>query len=245
MESAAGTLKRLTLELGGNDAAIILDDVDVKEVAPKVFQAAMFNAGQVCLAAKRIYAPRAMVDALCDELGRLGRAAVVGDGLEEGTQMGPVQNRQQYEKVLAFIEDARLAKGTILEGGGALKREGYFIAPTFVRDLPDNARLVREEQFGPVIPILAYDTIDEVIFRANDSEYGLGGTIWTNNPDRGQEIAMRIQSGTIWVNKLVDAPFDIPLGGAKQSGFGREMGLDGLKEFTQGKIINVGKKKAA
>lgn len=244
MESAAGTLKRVTLELGGNDVAIILDDIEVKDVAPKVFAASMVNAGQVCMAAKRIYAPRAMYDALCEELNWLARAAKVDNGLAAGVQIGPVQNKAQYDKVLALIEDAR-SKGKVMDGGGAVDRDGYFIAPTIVRDLPDDARLVKEEQFGPVIPVLAYDTIDDVIARANDSEYGLGGSIWTSNPERGQEIAMRIQSGTVWVNKHLDMPFDIPFGGAKQSGIGREQGVEGMKEFTQSKIINVAKNKAA
>ncbi|QBM75065.1 aldehyde dehydrogenase family protein [Sphingomonas sp. AAP5] len=238
MASAAGTLKRLTLELGGNDAAIILDDADVKAVARPVFDAAMINAGQVCLAVKRVYAPRAMMDDLCAEFARLGAAAVVDDGLNQGAQVGPLQNRQQYEKVLELIDDAKM-QGTVVVGGERLGREGYFIAPTVIRDLPEDARLVREEQFGPVFPVLAYDSLDEVIDRANDSEFGLGGTIWTSNPERGLEVAMRIQSGTVWVNKHLDMPFDIPFGGAKQSGIGREQGLDGMKEFTQAKIINV------
>lgn len=244
MESGAGTLKRLTLELGGNDAAIILDDADVKEVAPKVFGAAMINAGQVCLAAKRIYAPRAMYDALCEELAKLAREAVVDDGLNQGAQIGPIQNRQQYEKVLEIIADAA-KQGKVIAGGDALDRDGYFIAPTVVRDLPDSARLVREEQFGPVIPVLAYDTIEEVIERANDSEYGLGGTIWTNDSDRGLAVALQIQTGTVWINKHLDMPFDVPFGGAKASGFGLSQGLDGMKEFMQLKIINVADKIAA
>lgn len=238
MASAAGTLKRLTLELGGNDAAIILDDADVKTIAPKVFDAAMINAGQVCLAVKRVYAPRAMIDDLCAEFSRLGNEAVVDDGLRQGAQIGPVQNRQQYEKVLELIDEAK-QQGSVVVGGEPTGRDGYFIAPTVIRDLPDDARLVREEQFGPVFPVLAYDTIDDVIERANDSEFGLGGTIWTSNPDRGLEVAKRIHSGTIWVNKHLDMPFDIPFGGAKQSGIGREQGIDGMKEFTQAKIINV------
>ncbi len=176
MESASGTLKRLTLELGGNDAAIILDDVDPKEIAPRIFGAAMVNAGQVCLAAKRIYAPRSMYDALCEELATLARNAVVDDGMKEGTQIGPLQNKQQYEKVLGYIDEAS-RDGSIIAGGKALDRDGYFIEPTIVRDIPDDAPLVREEQFGPVVPVLAYDSIDEVVAKANDSEYGLGGTI--------------------------------------------------------------------
>lgn len=244
MASAAGTLKRLTLELGGNDAAIILDDTDVKTVAPKVFAAAMVNAGQVCLAAKRIYAPRALYDALCDEFARLGAEAVVDDGLNQGAQIGPLQNKQQYEKVLEIIADAK-RQGKVVVGGDALDRDGYFIAPTVVRDLPDTARLVREEQFGPVFPVLPYDDIDEVIARANDSDYGLGGTIWTSNVERGLEVALRIDSGTVWVNKHLDMPLDIPFGGAKQSGFGLSQGIDGMNEFTQVKIVNIAKALAA
>ena len=238
MQSAAGSLKRLTLELGGNDAAIILDDVDVKAVAPKIFAAAMLNAGQVCLAAKRVYAPRSLYDALCDELAGLSRNAVVGSGVDPATTIGPVQNKAQFDKVLSLIADARL-HGKVIAGGEALERDGYFIAPTIVCDLPDDAALVQEEQFGPVIPVLAYDSIDEVIERANDSDYGLGGTIWTADADRGFEIALRVQSGTIWVNQHLDMPIDVSYGGAKQSGIGREFGMDGLKEFTQAKVINV------
>jgi acyl-CoA reductase-like NAD-dependent aldehyde dehydrogenase len=240
MASAAGTLKRLTLELGGNDAAIILDDADVKIVAPKVFDAAMINAGQVCLAVKRVYAPRPMMDALCDEFAQLARNAVVDNGRNQGVQIGPVQNRPQYEKVLGLIEEAK-AEGRVVAGGESLDRDGYFIAPTVIRDLPEDARLVREEQFGPVFPVLAYDDLDDVIDRANDSDFGLGGTIWTSDPERGLAVAVRINSGTVWVNKHLDMPFDIPFGGAKQSGVGREQGVDGMKEFTQAKIINVAK----
>ncbi|MDL5364224.1 aldehyde dehydrogenase family protein [Xanthomonas sp. NCPPB 2654] len=244
MESAAATVKRLTLELGGNDAAIILDDADVKEVAPKVFNAAMLNAGQVCLAAKRIYAPRSLHDALCSELAKLANEAVVGDGFNPDTQIGPLQNRQQFEKVLALIEDAR-SHGTVIAGGAALPRDGFFIQPTVVRDLHDDVRLVREEQFGPVIPILSYETEDEVVRRVNDSEYGLGCTIWTSNAERGARLALRVESGTVWVNKHFDIPLDVPYGGAKESGIGLESGIEGIEAFTQVKIINIANKIAS
>ena len=238
LHSLADTLKRFTLELGGNDAAIILDDADLDTVAPKVYRSATVNAGQVCFATKRVYAPRAMVDALCGALARLAGESKVGDGLEDDTTIGPVQNRTQYEKVLAFIEDAR-TNGTIVAGGEPIAGDGYFIAPTIVRDLPDSARLVREEQFGPVLPVLAYDDIDEVITRANDSDYGLGGTVWTSNTQRGIEIASRIETGTVWVNQHLALPFDVPFGGAKQSGIGRQQGVEGLEDFTQIRIINA------
>jgi acyl-CoA reductase-like NAD-dependent aldehyde dehydrogenase len=238
LASATDTLKRFTLELGGNDAAIVLDDADIEKVAPNIFRAAMMNAGQICLAVKRVYAPRSMVDGLCEALGKLAREAAVGDGLQQGTTIGPIQNKAQFEKLLGFIAEAR-AKGTIVAGGEPIPGDGYFIAPTIVRDLPDDARLVREEQFGPVLPILAYDDLEEAIARANDSEYGLGGTIWTSDAERGIEVASRIQSGTVWVNKHLDLPFDVPFGGAKQSGIGRQQGVDGMEGFTQARIVNA------
>jgi acyl-CoA reductase-like NAD-dependent aldehyde dehydrogenase len=238
MESASGTLKRLTLELGGNDAAIVLDDVDVKAIAPKIFEAAMANAGQICLATKRVYAHSSVYDALCDELARLAGEAVVDDGLKQGATIGPIQNKQQFEKLKGFLDDAK-ANGTVIAGGAPLERDGYFIPPTIVRDIPDTARLVREEQFGPVLPVLSYDNLDDAVARTNDTEYGLAGTVWTSNPERGIEVASRIQSGTVWVNKIRDMPVDVPFRGAKQSGIGVEHGQEGLEEYTQARIINV------
>ncbi len=236
--SAADTLKRFTLELGGNDAAIILDDADLTKVAPSIFRGATANAGQICLAVKRVYAPRAMIDDLCAALGKLASEAVVGNGLEQGTSIGPVQNKAQFEKLLGFIAEAR-SEGTIVAGGEPLPGPGYFIAPTIVRDLPDDARLVREEQFGPVLPVLAYDDLDDAIARANDSDYGLGGTVWTGDVERGIAVASRIESGTVWVNKHLDLPFDVPFGGAKQSGIGRQQGIEGMEDFTQARIVNA------
>jgi acyl-CoA reductase-like NAD-dependent aldehyde dehydrogenase len=240
MSSAAGTLKRLTLELGGNDAAIVLDDVDPKEVAPKIFAGATLNSGQVCFAIKRLYVHDSVYDAFCDELGKLARETVVGDGLEPGTQMGPIQNKAQFEKVKGYIEDGR-QNGTIVAGGEVVEREGFFIRPTIVRDIADDARLVREEQFGPVLPVLRYSDIDAVIARANDTEFGLGGSVWSSDRDRAFGVAARINSGTVWVNKHLDIGLDTPFAGAKQSGIGAEMGQEGLEEFTQATIINMAK----
>ena len=240
MASVAGTIKRLTLELGGNDAAIVLDDVNVKEVAAKIFQGAMMNSGQVCLAIKRVYVPDALYEAMCAELAELANAAVVGDGLDAATQMGPIQNKTQFEKVKEFLEDGR-ANGKIIAGGKALERDGYFIPPTIVRDIPDQARLVREEQFGPVLPVLRYTSLDDAIERANSTEYGLGGTVWGVDAKRAYDVAARMGSGTVWINKHLDLPPDIPFAGAKQSGLGTEMGQEGLEEFTQSKVINQAK----
>jgi acyl-CoA reductase-like NAD-dependent aldehyde dehydrogenase len=240
MASAAQTLKRLTLELGGNDAAIVLDDVDPKDVAPKLFAAATMNSGQVCLAIKRIYVHHSIYDEMCEELGKLAEATIVDDGIKQGTQMGPLQNKAQFEKVKGFLDEAK-RYGKIVAGGGVLPRKGYFISPTIVRDIPDDSRLVREEQFGPIVPVLRYEDLNDAIARANDSDYGLGCTVWSSDPERALDVARRVEAGVIWINKHLDLPPDIPMGGAKQSGIGAELGQEGLEEFTQAKIINMAK----
>ena len=238
MASAASTVKRVTLELGGNDAAIILDDVDPVAIAGRVFQGAMMNAGQICVAVKRAYVPAAMYDVFCDELARLATAAVVDDGANQGAQIGPVQNRQQYDKLKLFLADAH-AHGTVIAGGDVIDRPGYFVQPTIVRDIADDARLVREEQFGPVLPVLKYTDIDEVIDRANDSDFGLAGSVWGKDLARATAVAERINSGTIWVNQHLAIDNSIPFRGAKQSGLGGELGEAGLHEYTQARIINA------
>ncbi len=238
MASAATGVKRVTLELGGNDAAIVLDDVDPRAVARKIYAGAMANAGQICVAIKRAYVPAAMYDEFCDELALLAKAAIVDDGAKQGTTIGPVQNKMQFEKVKGLLDDAR-TRGTIIAGGEPLDRPGYFIPPTIVRDLDDDAPLVREEQFGPVLPVLAYNDIDEVIARANDSEYGLGGSVWGKDLTRATDVARRINTGTTWVNQYLAIDPTIPFRGTKQSGLGAELGEAGLHEYTQAHIINA------
>jgi acyl-CoA reductase-like NAD-dependent aldehyde dehydrogenase len=240
MESASASLKRVTLELGGNDAAIVLDDVDPQEIAPKLFGGATLNCGQICLAIKRVYVHESQYDAICSELAKLANAAIVGDGMKPDTQIGPLQNKAQYEKVKALIEEAR-HDGKIIAGGEIPSGPGYFIRPTIVRDIADTARLVREEQFGPVLPVLKYKTIDEVIARVNDSAYGLGGTVWSKDSERALQVAMKIDSGIVWVNQHMNVHPDVPAGGSKQSGIGAELGIEGLIEFTQNHIVYVAK----
>ncbi|RZF63863.1 aldehyde dehydrogenase family protein [Sphingomonas populi] len=236
--SAAETLKRFTLELGGNDAAIVLDDVDIEWVADKIFAAAFINAGQVCYATKRVYAPRALAQSLAQALAKRADAAVLGDGLDPATTMGPLQNRMQYEKVLEFIESARAEGGTFLTGGEPTG-SGYFIRPAIVTGLPNSARLVQEEQFGPVLPIQVYDQVDEAIAQANASDFGLGGTIWGADIDRAVKVACQIETGTIWVNQHMALPLDVPFGGAKESGIGLQNGIEGMEDFTQRRVLNV------
>jgi acyl-CoA reductase-like NAD-dependent aldehyde dehydrogenase len=239
MACAADTLKRVTLELGGNDAGIVLDDVDVKAVAPGIFMGAFFNSGQVCIALKRLYVHERIYDALVAELAKLAKDAKVGDGLAEGTMFGPVQNRMQFEKVKGFLEAGR-RDGKIV-AGGEVSDKGFFIRPTIVRDIAEGSPLVDEEQFGPVLPVIRYSDVEDVIARANASPYGLGGSVWSSNIERAVEVANRLECGTVWINKHIELAAHIPFGGAKSSGMGVEMGDEGLAEFTQLQIVNVAK----
>jgi acyl-CoA reductase-like NAD-dependent aldehyde dehydrogenase len=240
MGSAAGLLKRVTLELGGNDPAIVLDDVDPKSVARSLFEGAMMNSGQVCLAIKRAYVHKSQYETICSELASLAESAVVGDGMAPGTQFGPIQNKMQYERVNGLIENGA-REGKIVAGGRKHDGAGYFVRPTIVRDIADGARLVREEQFGPVLPVLSYTDVDDAVRRANDTDYGLGGTVWSSDPKRAQEVAMRIDSGLVWVNSHMNVSPLVATGGAKQSGMGLELGVEGLEEFTQRHLVFVAK----
>jgi acyl-CoA reductase-like NAD-dependent aldehyde dehydrogenase len=238
MAGAAEMLKRITLELGGNDAAIVLGDNDPKTVAPKIFAGAFQNSGQVCIAVKRAYVHESIYDAVCDELATLADAAVIGDGLEQGTQFGPLQNKMQYDKVMDLIADAR-KHGKVIAGETPIDRKGYFIRPTIVRDITDGARLVDEEQFGPVLPVIKFEDEMDAVDRANASPYGLGGSIWSTDLEKAQAVADRMESGTVWINKHAELAPNLPFGGAKFSGLGVELGEEGLSEFTQLQVINM------
>lgn len=231
MESAARDLKRVTLELGGNDAAIVLPDVDVDTVAEKIFFGAFFNTAQICIATKRLYVHEAIYDRLRDRLAAIASAAKVGDGAEQGTVLGPIQNERQYARVMELLEDARRNNLTLIEGAEVPSNGGYFIPVILVDNPPESARVVQEEAFGPILPLLKFSDIDDVITRANDSEYGLAGAIWTGNPDRGLEIARQLETGTVWINQNLNLRPDTPFAGHKQSGFGIENGMEGLLEF--------------
>ncbi|MDJ0864939.1 MAG: aldehyde dehydrogenase family protein [Myxococcota bacterium] len=238
MAGAAETLKRITLEMGGNDAGIVLGDVDPKEIAPKLFQSAFANCGQICIAMKRLYVHEDVHDAVCDELAEIARSKRVGDGMDDATEIGPLQNRKQYERVKELITEAA-EKGTVIAGGGVPERPGYFIEPTIVRDLEEGVRLVDEEQFGPALPVLKFSDPDEVIERVNRCPEGLGGSVWGRDVAEATRLAARMEAGTVWVNKHADLDPGIPFGGAKQSGIGTELGRPGVEEFTQLKVINI------
>jgi acyl-CoA reductase-like NAD-dependent aldehyde dehydrogenase len=230
--SAAADLKRVTLELGGNDPAILLDDVDLAGCADRLFDGAFRNSGQVCVAIKRVYVPAARYGEAVEVLAEKARAAVVGDPTLPQTQLGPVSNAPQYQRVLGLISDA-LGRGAVAAaGGGALDGPGYFVAPTVLRDAADGTPIVDEEQFGPVLPVVPYTDLDEVLARVNGTMYGLGGSVWSADPDRGAAVAERLQCGTAWVNSHAGLLPFAPFGGVKWSGVGVENGPWGLASYT-------------
>ncbi len=242
MEGASADLKRITLELGGNDASIVMPDADPKKVAEQLFWASFSNAGQICVAAKRIYIHEDIYDELSAAIAEYAKTVKVGDGSEQGTGVGPIQNKKQYDRVIELIEDAKDNGYQFLTGGDVdPSGTGYYVPISILDNPPEDARIVAEEQFGPVMPLMKFSTEEEVIARANNSEYGLAGAVWTADPDKGVEIAEQLETGTVWVNEYLHLSPFAPFGGHKQSGFGAEYGLDGLKEFTYPQVITVKK----
>ncbi|MGG7567070.1 aldehyde dehydrogenase family protein [Rhodovulum sp. DZ06] len=237
MDSAAPSLKRLTLELGGNDPAIVFDDVNVKKTAAKLFWAAFSNSGQICIAAKRVYVQRGIYDAFRDALAEVAAQVKVGDGAEEGTLVGPIQNRTQFDRVNELLADSRAAGHQFAFEGEAPQGPGYFIPVTILDNPPEDSRIVREEQFGPVLPLLVFDDEDEVIARANDTEYGLGATIWTDDLDKAERVSRRIEAGTVWINEAIYLSPDAAFGGRKQSGLGAEHGEDAIMAVTEPQTV--------
>ena len=236
MASAAQDLKRITMELGGNDPAIVMPDVDLDSVAQQLFFGAFINSGQVCVAAKRIYIHDTIYNALRDKLHALALSMKVGDGAEAGTMFGPIQNLPQFKRVKALMDEARDRGLTLLEGG-PVPEQGYFLPLTIVDNPPDDARVVVEEAFGPIVPLLRFNDIDNVIARANGGNYGLSSSVWCNDLALAKSIGMRLDAGTVQINQILQSTPATPLGGHKQSGIGVENGLAGLLEFTQTKAV--------
>ncbi|WP_243716142.1 aldehyde dehydrogenase family protein [Actinomadura darangshiensis] len=239
--AAAPDLKRVTLELGGNDPAILLDDADPGAVADRLFGAAFQNNGQVCSAIKRVYVPESLYGDVVDALAERARAAKVGNGLEEGVQYGPINNKPQYERVGALVAEALAGGARAAAGGKPIDGPGYFFEPTILADLADGARIVDEEQFGPALPIVKYTDLDDALARANGTHFGLSGSVWGADADRAAEVAGRLECGTAWVNThLALAPHQ-PFGGFKWSGVGVENGPWGLYGFTELQVIHRSK----
>lgn len=241
MSNAAPTLKRLTLELGGNDAAVILPDVNPKDVAEEIFQAAFVNSGQTCTALKRLYVHKDIYETMCTALVEESLKFKVGNGLEEGVLYGPIQNKAQFERICELASDAESAGGRFLTGGAPLPGPGYFFPLTLVADISDGVRLVDEEQFGPILPIIAYSNIDDAIARANSSASGLGGSVWSADEGLAKELACSLDCGTAWVNTHAQMHPNMPFGGVKDSGFGVEFGQQGLEEYLSLQSVFINK----
>ena len=239
MASASGNLKRITLELGGNDPAIVLPDVDPKEVAPKLFWAAFQNSAQFCVAAKRLYIHAEIYDALAAELAAYAETVIVGNGAHQGTNLGPIQNRMQFEKLKELLGDAKANGLRFLTGGEIVEGKGYFVPVTLIDNPPEDSRVVTEEAFGPVLPLLRFEDIDDVVRRANDSEYGLAASVWGRDIDKARSVAERIEAGTVWINEVHSFSPHVAFGGHKQSGIGIENALEGLAEYTNSQTIVV------
>lgn len=241
MASAAASLKRVTLELGGNDPAIVLADVDPDAVAERLFWGAFMNSGQVCMAIKRLYVHDDIYEPLGARLGELAAGMTVGDGLDPATDLGPVQNQPQFERVVGILNDTRAQGGRFLAGGDVPDRAGYFIAPTVVADLSDGCRVVDEEPFGPILPLIRFSDLDDAIRRANHTTFGLSGSVWSNDLELAADAAGQLEVGTAWVNQHAAIDPTVPFGGAKESGLGREYSRFGLAGYMEPQVINLAK----
>ncbi|WP_282088474.1 aldehyde dehydrogenase family protein [Streptomyces tendae] len=225
---AADSLARVTLELGGNDAAILLEDVDVERIADRLFWAAFRNCGQVCMAVKRVYAPARLYSRVVEALADRARATVVGPGLEPGSQLGPLNNAAQLSRIEDCTARALAGGARAAAGGHRPGPPGYFFAPTVLADVPPDSPVVTEEQFGPVLPVLPYDSLDDAVEAANGTRYALGGSVWSADPERAEAVADRLECGTAWINHHAELSLAQPFAGAKESGVGVAGGPWGL-----------------
>ena len=239
IESSAGNLARLTLELGGNDAGIVLPDADPQAIAEGLFWGAFINTGQTCAALKRLYVHDSIYDDVVSALGTLAEQVPMGVGLDEENVLGPLQNRQQFDIVSRLVEDAKAQGGRVVAGGEPAPELGeLFYRTTIVADVADGVALVDEEQFGPALPVIRYTDVEEAIASANRLDVGLGASVWSNDRDQARAVAARIQAGTVWINSHGGVHPMIPFGGVKGSGYGLEFGVEGLKAVAVPQVIN-------
>ncbi|MGP9783225.1 aldehyde dehydrogenase family protein [Glutamicibacter sp. AOP12-B1-11] len=238
IRSSADTVKRLTLELGGNDAGIVMEDADPKAIAEDLFWGAFINTGQTCAALKRLYVPESIYAQVCQALTEVAAKMPMGVGLDENNVLGPLQNKAQYKIVADLVQSAVDSGATVLLGADPdSEAAGYFYPTTLVADINPQNPLVTEEQFGPALPIVKVKNVEEAITHANSLETGLGASVWGSDREQALAVAARIQAGTVWINSHGTIDPRIPFGGAKQSGYGLEFGLDGLKALAQPQLI--------
>jgi acyl-CoA reductase-like NAD-dependent aldehyde dehydrogenase len=239
IRSSADTVKRLTLELGGNDAGIVLPDVDPKAIAEDLFWGAFINTGQTCAALKRLYVHDSVFDDVVAELTAVAAAMPMGVGTDENNVLGPLQNKAQFDIVDRLVESAKNSGATVVIGGNPNRDQpGFFYPTTIVADVPNDNPLVQEEQFGPALPVIRYSNIEDAIAMANGVDVGLGASVWSADAAMAREIAARIEAGTVWINSHGGVHPMIPFGGAKQSGYGLEHGVEGLKALGVPQVVN-------
>ena len=234
MQTAANTMKRLTLEMGGNDAGIVLPDCDPKEIAEGLFWGAFINSGQTCACMKRLYVHDSIHDEVCEELVNFAKNIPMGNGMDESSLLGPINNIMQFETVSRLVADGAL-QGKVLLGGEP--GEGLFFPITIISDLPADAPLIVEEQFGPALPVIRYTDLEEAITAANNSDNGLGGSVWSKDKEKAKEIANRMECGTVWINGHGGIQPNAPFGGVKKSSLGVEFGEEGLLENTNIQVV--------
>ncbi|MFD1037542.1 aldehyde dehydrogenase family protein [Virgibacillus byunsanensis] len=240
MKKAADQIKGITLELGGKSPAIILEDANIEEAIQGAFDGTMYNHGQNCSACTRVFVHRKHYDHVVEVLAERANATKLGPGMDPETEMGPLVSAKQQKTVLDYIEKGKAEGARLVAGGKKVFDKGYFVQPTIFADVEDDMTIAREEIFGPVMSVFVFDTVEEVIKRANDSEYGLAASVWTENIRKGHYIAGKLQAGTVWVNDFGLELETMPFGGYKQSGIGREMGGEyGLANYTEVKSVLV------
>ena len=239
VESSARNLARLTLELGGNDAAIVLADVDPAAIAEGLFWGAFINSGQTCAAIKRLYVHADVYEDVIEALASIARKATLGASMNESSVLGPIQNKNQFDIVADLVDDAKAHGGRIVTGGTPATELGELFYPiTLVADLEDGNRLVDEEQFGPALPIVKFTDVEEAIVSANRLDTGLGASVWSADPDAAAKVADRLEAGTVWINAHAIPHPAVPFGGVKGSGYGLEHGIEGLKAVAAPRVIN-------
>lgn len=239
--ASGGNMARLTLECGGNDPAIVLPGTDIQSRAGDLFWGAFINMGQTCACAKRLYVHEDEYDAVVGALDAVAGQMPMGNGMEDGILLGPVQNKMQFDKINDLVEDAKAQGASIIRGGSPMDGPGYFYPITLIGNVDNGSRIVDEEQFGPVLPIITYKTVEEAIQKANDTRTGLGGSVWGEDLTEAAQVASRIESGTVWINQHGAIHPMVPFGGVKDSGYGVEFGVEGLKAVTQPQIISIKK----
>ncbi|MCM3569961.1 aldehyde dehydrogenase family protein [Neobacillus mesonae] len=239
MRQSAETIKNITLELGGKSPNIILEDADLDEAIPGAFNGLMYNHGQNCSAGSRVFVHRKHYDKVVEELARMANNVKLGSGMDQEAEMGPVVSKRQFERVLSYIEKGKAEGARVAAGGGKAAEKGYFIQPTVFADVTDDMVIAKEEIFGPVVVVLPFDTVEEVIERANNTPYGLAAGVWTKDIKTAHKVANKLKAGTVWINDYNLEDPAAAFGGYKQSGIGREMGSYALDNYTEVKSVWV------